>query len=337
MPPEETVTNILENTWQEADKHYRAFLSRFATQSPPDAQQSATTQLNPQTSLLTPYVSQPVQSYLQQNAPGYLNYIRAEHRDDDGWVRWAQKGAWNASIDLVARYAHLAVEPVTTFLCDTASKIPSETFDRLNPANLLVLSSNMPLVQRYFAQRVDQLTTPFQYWSDFRGTFQKQIISTRGALTNAGSHLSALDGGFADRTKQLGEVAIDMTEQSIAGKIGVCMALFALFRAPPMARKTQASFNAMFPQGTLRGLIARPLPVRMMFSKPLARVAGNPLLSFSVVTYMMTMSIANSIRDSIQLQESHPDIHDRLTTYNRDVVNAPFHLNYRQTLAKFRR
>lgn len=325
--------DLLETTFYEAQKHWTAFKSYCKERNTLSLLASDNSQLCQKQ--LTEGVSQPVQSYFQQHAPHYLSYLRATHQPDDGWYRWAQKGVWNASLDVVSRYAHLALSPLATFLHDTAKKVPEETFIRLSPANLLVLSTHSPLVRQYFAQRVDQLTTPIQYLQDFRGTLEKQLFATRGALTNATEHARKLEGGFTDRTKQLGHIVIDMAEQTIAGKIGVALAVFAVYRVPSSVRaRTQASFDALFPRGSLRGMVGRQLPVRFLFSKPIARVAGNPVLSFAVVSYLISMSIARTISDSLELKRKHPDIHKRLASYDRDVVNAPLHLKYRDTYEK---
>ena len=287
--------------------------------------------------LLTNHVSNPVYQHFKYKAPEYLKHIKAEHRSDDGWITWAQKGTYNAGVDVVAKYAHLAFSPIQLFLRDIAKKMPKETFDSLNPANLLVLSMHYPLVQKYFAQRVDQLTTPIQYYNDFQGSFQKSIIKTKGAFANLRGHIGELEGGPMARTVQLSKVIVDMTEQSIAGKIGVALALFTLYQVPTFRQRTNASFNTLFPKGTMWGFFARSIPVRFIFSKPLAKIHGNPMLSFTVVTYMVAMSMAKTIQDSLTLKEKHSDIYERLQSYDREVVNAPLHLKYRDTLEDLRK
>ena len=215
---------------------------------------------------------------------------------------------------------------------DIRLKIPRETFDSLNPANLLILSANYPLVQKYFAQRVDQLTTPFQYYQDFRGTFQKSIVGTKGAFANLRDHVAQLEGGPMAKTTQFSRVIIDMAEQSIAAKVGVALALFSLYQIPSVKTRTNTSFNQLFPRNTMTGMFGRSIPIRFIFSKPLAKIHGSPVLSFAVLSYMMAMSIARTIKDSIELQREYPEIHERLETYDRAVVNAPGHLKFRQTL-----
>ncbi len=320
---------IFEATFREAQRQLQGLWSQV------DQQSKMTSEVWNSPLLLrkwlTDTVSRPVQDHIQQNAPGLLSHIRATHHPDDGWSMWAKKGVWNASVDLVAGYAHLAISPLTSFMRDVATKMPKETYDRLNPATLLVLSMHSDLVRRYFAQRVDQLTTPIQYIQDFRGTLQKQLIGTRGAFANARDHLGQLEGGPVNRTKQLGSIIIDLAGDSIAAKIGVALAIFSVYRIPVFHARTQQKFDAMFPRKTVHGIIARQLPVRFIISRPIARVAGNPVLSSAIITYLLAMSVARTISDSLELQEKHPDIHRRLVSYDRDVVNAPFHLAIRES------
>ena len=114
--------------------------------------------------------------------------------------------------------------------------------------------------------------------------------------------------------------------------IGVALCIFSLFQVPVFKKKTTASFNYLFPQNTVRGLFGRTFPIRFIFSKPLAKVHGNPFLSFTVVSFMIAMSVAKSIRDSLELEERYPEISSRLKGYNRDRVNASLHLKFRDTL-----
>ena len=335
MPDPENAEKVLESTHDECVKHASLFESaRQSAQRPLAAIREGAHQLSVfQQEQLTRYVSTPVHEHFKTHGPGYLQSIKADHDPDDGWVRWAQKGVYNTSVDLVAKYAHLAINPIQTFLHDTAKKVPKETFRALNPLQLTLLSTHHPMVQEYFAQRVDQLMTPVAYWRDFHGAFQKSVIQAKGGFQNMRSHLGALEGGPKARAIQFKDVVIDMTEQTIAGKLGVAMAIFGLYRLPTFHQRTQTAYNSLFPRGTWRGMWGRPLPVRLMFSKPLARVVGNPVLSLTVVTYLTAMSMANAISDSLELKQKHPDVHGRLATSKRDIVRAPFHLKVRDTIS----
>ncbi len=281
---------------------------------------------------MTQYISNPIFQHFKTNAPSYLEMIKAQHREGDGWTLWAKKGIYNKSIDLVSGYAPYAISPIQTFLGDIKKKIGKETFDSLNPATLIYLWSHYPLAQQYFAQRYDQITTPIQYYRDFRGTFNKQMFSAKGGYLNLLEHFGRLEGGPMAKTKQFGRVILDMTEQTIAAKLGVAICIFTLFQVPTFKRKTNASFEYLFPKNTLRGFGGRLFPVKLMFSKPLAKVHGNPFLSFTVVTFMMAMSVAKSIKDSLEFEERFPDQHKRLKSYNREVVNSSLHLKYIDTV-----
>lgn len=331
MPKEDEINpfDIVNTTFLECRENFRQFYMH-APQLTWRPSTEITRPLMYPSQWFTQNISHPVYDHFKQNAPSYLEQIKAQHHPDDGWVTWAKKGGYNCSVDVIARYAHLAINPLQHAFHDIRKKVPRETFDALDPSHLLILSMNYPLVQRYFTQRVDQITTPYQYYCDCRTAFQKTVMGTKGALANFGDHFGQLESG-----SQFGRVVVDMAEQTIAAKIGVALAVFGIYQLPSVKARTNASFNQLFQKNTVFGLSARSIPVRFIFSKPIARVHGNPVLSFAVISYLMTMSVARTIKDSLELEEQHPDIHKRLSTYNRDVVNAPIHLKYRQTLKNF--
>lgn len=286
---------------------------------------------------MTQNISNPVFEHLKYNQPKILEHIKAQHRQDDGWVMWAHKGVYNTGVDLVAKYGYLAINPVQTFLGDVARKMPKETFDALDPRHLFVLFAHHHLGQRWLAQRFDQISTPYQFYKDFQGTFQKSIIQTKGAFTNLRENIGSLDGGPIAKSMHLSRVIIDMTEQTIAAKLGVALALFSIYQIPTFRRRTNESFNTLFPKGTVRGFWGRMVPVRFIFSKPLARLHGNPVLSLTIASYLIAVKMAKTIEDSLALKKEFPEIHGRLTELNRDVVNAPLHLNFRKTAEEVRK
>jgi hypothetical protein len=320
------VNQVMHYTYQECQKQFYQFYASFKQNVPlPNMElMQPSIYLKP---WLTQNVSQPVLMHFKQNAPGYLDLVKAQHHPDDGWISWAKKGVYNSSIDMIAAYGHLAISPINNVLKDICQKMPKETFDALNPSNLLLLSIHYPRVQRYFMQRVEQISTPYRYYCDFQGSFQQSIVNTKSAFKNVRGH-----SGELDSYKQFGSVIVDMAEQSIAAKIGVALALFTLFRTPQLHKRTQASFNYLFPKYTPIGLVGRAIPIRFIFSKPLARIHGNPVMSGVVISYLLAMSVARTLKDSLQLQQDYPEIYTNLQSYNREVVNAPLHLKYRETL-----
>lgn len=281
------------------------------------------------------YISKPLYQHFSTHAPHYIQALKAEPRDDDGWRMWALKRAYNLGVDITTQYAPYALEPLKNFAYDVLTRMPGKTFEALNPGRLFYLSMHHQDVQRYFSQRFDQLTTPIRYYQDPKKAFQQTMIGTSGAFQNLTGHLWQLEGGALGKTKQLGHVIIDMTEEKGAEKLGVWMALFSLYNFVPKVRQnTNTTFDRLFPRGTVTGFYARMLPVKLLFTKPIARVVGNPLLSLTVITYLISMSIAGSLQASHELSQKHPEIHQRLTTYHRDLTNASFHLSVRESIKR---
>lgn len=281
------------------------------------------------------HISSPIYQHFLTHGPHYIQALKAEHHDSDGWRLWALKKSYNLGVDIATKYAPYALEPLKNFGSEVLTRMPKRTFDALDPGRLIYLALHHQDVQRYFSQRFDQLTTPIRYYQDPKKAFQQTVIGTSGAFQNLTGHLWQLEGSAKGKTVQLGHVMIDMTEQGVAEKLGVWMALFSMYNFIPSVRqRTNATFDQLFPRGTLRGFYGRMLPVKLLFAKPIARVKGNPLLSLVVISYLTAMSIGGSLQASEELAQKHPEMHQRLITYNRDKTNSSLHLSIRESIER---
>lgn len=314
------VCDIFNNTYLEGKRHWQQFRHELPQMDlawlrvAPDKAIDAT-------------ICRPLHDYVTQNAPELITSFKAPINPDDGWRMWAVKHGFNYGIGIVSQYAHMAVDPLYTVFNDILKKTPSATFNALNPAQLLILGSNYPQVQRYFAQRFDQVSKPYQYYLDFRGEVRNALMGTPTSFAITKHHYAHSQG-----VKHLGYTVIDLAEESIAEKIGVAMAIFGVYHFPKSVRTaTNASFDKLFPKNTAFGFTARSLPFRFIFSKPVARIHGNPILSVGVLTFLAAMSVAKSIQDSLTLETKRPDLFKLLQSQGktgRELAKASWHCSF---------
>ena len=314
---------IIDTTYQAGQCHWEQLQSQLHNYPLLTSFAELTSFADSPERFLSQQVCAPVYDYLSQRAPELISGLKVEIGEKDKWYSpfTIQKKVWNFGVDILAQHGHLAVEPICTAISDISKKMPSATYDALTPGNFFVLASNQHLIQEYFKQRVDQLSTPYKYYTDFRSAASNGFRGLMGASTNYLTHGKQIQG-----TQHLGKVAVDLSEDFIAEKIGIGLAVYGIFRMPSAKARTDVAFNQLFPSGTARGFAARRFPVSFFITKPLARFRGNPMLTVGVISYLMGMSIAKSIQDNLELEKKNPTIHSRLKNQNRHVVNSGFHL-----------
>jgi|GEM_PF-1306206 len=274
------------------------------------------------------YASNAVDSGVQKIAhSGVSTWRDSLHKfqpeDPNDWLPTRmRKYVYHKGVDVVGDNFNRIADTTKGFFKGIGDKVIPSTMDRLNPSHIVTALSNPRLAHRYLSQRKDQLLQPWYLYKDPRGFLQNKWNAGKNSLSNGVDRFSELDGGLRNKTAHGGRAFVDMIQGGIAPVAGLTAATFALYNRPGPRKKTSNAFNSMFPRGTMRGVFAREPLTKFMFTNPIAKIRGNPVLSAGLLSYLLMTNMGKSIRESQELKQRHPNTYGRLEENNRDVVGA---------------
>ncbi len=254
-----------------------------------------------------------------------FNSIRLTHHDNDSIITYMKKAGYNKVVSLVEANFNLLERGARNLVAE----IPERTLSALDPYNLMICAMSTADVKKYFMQRFDQITTPIQYYQDFSGTWNRRSNSLNYSFQNAYDNFSQIDGSLTNPGKKIthsGEIIYDLTNRFVAEKLGIFLSVFGLFCLPPFRARTNMAMNHLFPKTRLYGKVAQQFPVRLLVTKKIAKLYGNPILSIMVGTYLIGMHVGQHLKDSYELKQKNPKLFERLQLMNREFSDASSHL-----------
>ncbi len=256
-----------------------------------------------------------------------FNTIRLTHHDNDSIFTYMKKAGYNKVVNVVEANFSLLEKGARNLL----TEIPASTLRALDPQNLLICAMNTEDVKNYFRQRFDQITTPIQYIQDFSGTWNKRSNHLTYSFQNAYDNFSQIDGSLTNPGRKIthsGEIIYDLTNRFVAEKLGIFLSVFALFCLPPFRARTNIAMNHLFPKTRIYGRVAQQFPVRLLITKKIAKLYGNPILSIMVGTYLIGMHVGQHLKDSYELKQRNPRLFEKLQLMNREFSNSSMHLDF---------
>lgn len=259
--------------------------------------------------------------------------FKYNHRKDDSLYWYLNMLAYNKVVDLVEANFNLLERGISNLFY----QIPSQTRNALDPYNFMICAMNTGDVKKYFMQRFDQITTPLQYYQDFRGTWNRRSNTLNYSFQNTYENFSKIEGSIMNPTRKIThscEIIYDLSNNFVAEKLGIFLSVFGLFNLSPFRRRTNTAMNHLFPKSTYYGSFAQSFPVKFLITKRMAKLYGNPVLSLVVGTYLIGMHVGQHLKDSYELKQKNPNLHSRLQQVNRDLTNSSFHISFNESAQK---
>ncbi len=286
-------------------------------------------------------LSQHVDEGVQQASSHAINVGRDRMKLDHSQDYWPQvklpKMAFNLAVDVVADNSQRIAKGATGFADGVAGKMLEGTLDRVNPMHLATAAMHPHLAKRYVAQQLQWMQTPFDFSRDPLGFASTKWDQAKNSLRNAHDHYASLEGGFGDKLAHGGRALVDLTQEKLAPMIGMGMGTMALFAMPKQRKNTQMAMDRMFPKDRFYGRTARKTVPRFLFSKPIARVVGNPKLSAGLATFSFLTNMGMNISASQELSQSNRTQHGRLVENNRELVGSAGHLDLAKSIKATRK
>lgn len=258
--------------------------------------------------------------------------IKFQENPNDWFPQRYQKKAFNFGVDVLADNMETINRAGKHFASGVGDKMMSSTIDRWHPKHLKTLYDNPELRSRYVQQRKQQILQPLELYKDPKGFAKRKMSQYKNTFGNMKDHYSNMDGGFFDKTKHGANTFVDMTQSTIAPVIGSAIGMFALYNTPSLRKNTNKAMDSMFPKQKMYGKAARFFPTKLMFTKPLSKMVGNPRVTAALMLYGAATSVGKSISDSIHLQRESPKMHKRLKDSNTETYRSSVHRNLSESI-----
>lgn len=258
--------------------------------------------------------------------------VKLRDSPNDWFFVRARNKVINYGVDVVADNAERINRAGKDFSSGVGNKVVSSTIDRYTPKNLIPLFTQPEQRSRYVQQRKQQFLQPLEAYQDPKGFMRRKRTQYKNSFHNFKDHLSSMDGGVLNKTKHGARTTVDLLQESIAPSIGAAITTMAIFNTPTLRKNTNNAMDRMFPKQKLTSKFMRSFPTKLMFTKPLSRVVGNPRFAMALAAYGVATHIGKSINDSLQLQKENPTMHKRLVDSGTDTYRSSTHRNLSQSI-----
>ncbi|WP_432460407.1 MULTISPECIES: hypothetical protein [unclassified Agarivorans] len=248
--------------------------------------------------------------------------LKFKSSQDDWLPQRIQKAVYNKGVDVLADNSERLLRYGKGYASGVGDKMPSKTMERYHPGNIARLFTQPDQSMRYLQQRKAQLLQPWELYQSPTQFGKQKMGEAKRTFWNMHERYQELDSG--NKLAHGGRAAVDYTQEKIAPVLGSSLLAFSLYHRYQQRQNTNQAMDRMFPRQTRVGKTARFLPTRMMFTKPLSRVVGNPRLSLALLTYGALTGVGQSIKDSMDLQHSAPNTFSRLKQDNREMYKSSF-------------
>lgn len=279
-----------------------------------------------------------VDHQMQEWGISFTNFSRERVKwkptPNDGLILSGKKWAYNKSVDVLADNANWIMRTTGGFLEGVGEKTLPATKDKFHPSHLLPLVTHPELRKRYMEQRWQQLKQPYDFVMTPGPFMKKKWGEWQNGFWNMKDHYSALDGwGGMTKAKHGGRTVVDLVQENAGAIVGTLALTMAAYSGrKKMRQQTTSMMDYMFPKNKIYGQAARVFPVKLLFSKPLAKMRAHPLLTAGIITYTLATTMGKQIKDSMALEKEQPETFKRLKQNGSEMYRSSFHRNARASI-----
>ncbi|WP_338847052.1 hypothetical protein V8J88_25215 [Massilia sp. W12] len=258
--------------------------------------------------------------------------LKLKPNPDDWFHTRIKKAVFNKGVDLLADNMDKITKGVTHVGGGVKSKMFDSTLDMVDPRHLKQIYQNPHLAMRYLDQRVHQAKQFGNLIFDPKRFLNTKAQHIKTAFWNAKDHYGELDSG--NKLKHGAHAFGDLVQDKMAGAIGMAIATMAVYNLPKPRKNTKAAMDKTFPKNTTYGKFFRHFPVKFMFSKPLAKIRGNKVMTAAMIGYGLAVGMGRHIGNSLELSKSAPNIHKRLKDEHREMHSSGRQLDVQKSIQR---
>lgn len=207
-----------------------------------------------------------------------------------------------------------------------------EGLENHNPAYLKNLARNPLAARDYASQRVEEALRTANLVMHPREATWQAMVSTKEFAYRSVDYYRSLDSGrkLGHATRAFADTVVDEAGDALASAAFIAMVV----NLPGNREKTAQMMDRIFPTDRMYGRHFRRFIPRMVFAKPIARLAAMPGFFAGYMTYRQGVTVGQQIEAREELQSSDPRLFSSLEASHRDWLAPSSHQGFKEAIAK---